>query len=126
MVQKTSGLDAVFIQKQQERLIRLRRAVITAAQGSERDEATLNEESAGGPREPEDDAQRLAALELDGARVVHDIERLARIDRALAKIEAGTYGLSEVSGQLIARERLEAVPEAICTLAEERDVENDG
>ncbi len=42
------------------------------------------------------------------------------MDRALKKIEEGTYGSSDVSGHLIPRERLEAVPEAICTLAEEK------
>jgi len=31
----------------------------------------------------------------------------------LSKIEDGTYGLSDVSGRPIAKERLEAMPEAI-------------
>lgn len=35
---------------------------------------------------------------------------LAEIERALAKIEAGTYGLSEKSGEPIPYARLEAVP----------------
>jgi DnaK suppressor protein len=126
MAQNIADLDAAFIEKQRQRLIRLRAALISAAQGSEDDEATLKQESAGGPREPEDDAQKLTALEIDGAIVVRDVERLARVDRALAKISAGTYGLSDVSGQPIARERLEALPEAICTLAEERGFENGG
>jgi DnaK suppressor protein len=37
----------------------------------------------------------------------------------LQKIEEGTYGLSEISGEPIPRERLEAVPEALYTLSEE-------
>lgn len=125
MAQNISDLQAGFIEKQRQRLARLRAALLSAAQGSEAEEATLKEASAGGPREYEDDAQKLAALEIDGVLVVHDVERLARVERALAKINAGTYGLSDVSGQPIARERLDAVPEAICTLAEERDFEND-
>lgn len=72
-----------------------------------------------GPREPEDDAQTLSALELDGQLVAHDIIRLARVERALAQIEAGTYRLSNVNGLRIRRDRLEAVPEATCTLVEE-------
>jgi DnaK suppressor protein len=91
---------------------------LAAAQGDEADEANIKSESSG-PREHEDDAQRLAMLEVDGNLVVRDIERLARVDRALRKIEEGSYGLSDISGQLIRRERLEAVPEAIFTLAEE-------
>jgi DnaK suppressor protein len=50
-----------------------------------------------------------------------DLERetLERIDGALRRIEAGTYGISEVSGRPIPIDRLEAVPYAT-TLVEER------
>jgi DnaK suppressor protein len=50
-----------------------------------------------------------------------DLERetLERIDRALRRIEAGTYGISEVSGRPIPIDRLQAVPYAT-TLVEER------
>jgi len=44
---------------------------------------------------------------------VRDLQRLERVDRALRKIEEGTYGLSDISGQPIPRERLEAIPEAL-------------
>lgn len=62
------------------------------------DEVSVNAESIRGPREPEDDAQKLSALELDAQLVDHEIIRLARVERTLAKIEAGTYRLSNVSG----------------------------
>jgi DnaK suppressor protein len=68
----------------------------------------------------EDDAQELDALERDGNLVVRDVERLARVDRALQKIEEGTYGLSDGSGEPIPRDRLEAVPEALYSLSEEQ------
>jgi DnaK suppressor protein len=126
MSKVSSGLDTAFIEKQRRYLSKLRMALLAAAQASEADEASVNAESRGGPREPEDDAQKLAALELDGQLVAHDIARLARVERALAKIEAGTYGLSDVSGSPIPRDRLEAVPEAICTLAEEGAAEKRG
>jgi DnaK suppressor protein len=45
--------------------------------------------------------------------------QLAEIDRALAKIEAGTYGVSELSGHPIPIERLRAVPWARLTAEEE-------
>jgi DnaK suppressor protein len=44
----------------------------------------------------------------------------------LRKVEEGTYGLSDLSGKAIARERLEAIPEAICTLDEEGELERSG
>ena len=47
-------------------------------------------------------------------------ERLAAIDRALARIEAGNYGLSVLSGKPIPAERLEADPAAELTIEEAR------
>jgi DnaK suppressor protein len=46
------------------------------------------------------------------------------VDRALRKIEEGTYGLSDRSGKPIPRERLEAVPDALYTLSEEQVLED--
>src|SRR5580693_814254 len=45
-------------------------------------------------------------------------ERLAAIDRALARIEAGNYGLSVLSGKPIPADRLEADPAAELTIEE--------
>ena len=44
---------------------------------------------------------------------------LAEVERALAKIDGGTYGLSEVSNQPIPYERLRAIPWARLTAEEE-------
>ena len=114
-----SGLDAAFVEKQRQSLLRLRETLIAAAQDAELDEAGVNEERGGGPTEFEDDAQRLDTLEREGLLVARDVNRLERVDRALEKIDEGTYGLSDISGTPIPRERLEAVPEALYTLSEE-------
>jgi RNA polymerase-binding protein DksA len=45
-------------------------------------------------------------------------DQLARIEHALSRIEAGSYGYSEVTGQPIPVERLEALPTAT-TLVDE-------
>lgn len=113
------ALDAAFIDKQREYLLRLQASLTAAARWSESDETDVRNDAANEALESEDDAQKLAALELDGKLVVRDLERLERVDRALRKIDEGTYGLSDFSGAPIPRERLEAVPEAIYTLAEE-------
>jgi DnaK suppressor protein len=126
MAKVNAGLDTAFIEQQRRSLSRLRLLLLSAAQNSEADEVSANAESRGGPREPEDDAQKLSALELDGQLVAHVLARLARVERALAKIEAGTYGLSDVSGLPIPQDRLDAIPEAICTLAEESAAEKSG
>jgi DnaK suppressor protein len=120
---KASRLDPAFIEKQRQSLMKLRAELSSAVRDEEAEEAGINDESAGGPREYEDDAQKLNALELDGALLLRDLERRGRVDRALKKIEEGTYGLSDMSGLPIPRERLEVVPESIYTLTEEQALE---
>jgi len=44
----------------------------------------------------------------------------------LEKISEGSYGLSDASGQPIPKERLEATPEAIYTVAEQAARESAG
>ena len=114
-----SGIDAAFVEKQRQYLLRLRASLVAAAAAAESDEADVKGERAGA-MEHEEDAQELDALERDGNLVVRDVERLERVDRALKKIEEGTYGLSDRSGEQIPRARLEAVPEALYTLSEEK------
>jgi DnaK suppressor protein len=40
----------------------------------------------------------------------HDRELLEEVERALAKLDAGSYGISEASGRPISFERLQSVP----------------
>jgi RNA polymerase-binding transcription factor DksA len=48
-----------------------------------------------------------------------DVQQLEQVTKALARIDAGTYGLSEVSGKPIPLDRLEAVPSASTLVNEE-------
>ena len=114
-----SALDAAFVEKQRQRLLSLRVSLVGAVQSAESEETALRTERTDGPLELEEDAQELDALERDDNVVVRHVGTLERIDRALQKIEEGTYGLSEMSGEPIPRERLEAVLEALYTLSEE-------
>jgi DnaK suppressor protein len=115
--------DAAFIEKQRQALLKLRAELVSAVKDGAADEAAIMDESSGGPREYEDEAQKLATLELEGSLVVRDLARLRWIDRALQKIEEGTYGLSDLSAEVIPRKRLEAAPESIFTLEEEQALE---
>lgn len=117
------GVDAAFVEKQRQYLLRLRADLIEAADASESDEAEVKSQRTDSAAELEEDAQALDALERDGNLVVRDVARLERVDRALEKIGEGTYGLSDKSGEPIARERLQAVPEALYTLSEEQSLE---
>jgi len=118
-----SGIDVAFVEKQRQQLLRLRATLVAAAQVAESEEGDVKTQRTGDALELEDDAQGLDALERDGNLVVRAIERLERVDRALRKIEEGTYGLSDRSGKPIPRERLEAVPDALYTLSEEQVLE---
>ena len=118
-----SRLDAAFLEKQRQTLLRLRTSLVEGAQDAESEEAAVNADEDGAAVEFEDDAQRLDTLEREGNLVARDVERLQRVDRALEKIKEGTYGLSDISGTPIPGERLEAVPEAICTVDEEAGAE---
>ena len=119
-----SGIDVAFVEKQRQQLLRLRATLVAAAQVAESEEGDVKTQRTGDALELEDDAQGLDALERDGNLVVRAIERLERVDRALRKIEEGTYGLSDRSGKPIPRERLEAVPDALYTLSEEQVLED--
>jgi DnaK suppressor protein len=119
MNHKTPRFDQAFLEHQRRELERLRDQLRTAADTDEADEAAVKGESAAQAREYEDDAQRLAMLETDGNLVNRDIGRLDRVERALSKIDEGTYGFSDVSGQPIPKQRLEAVPEAVATVEEQ-------
>ena len=106
--------------RQKRRLHQLRDQILQLRRGRESAEASANAETSGQAHEFEDDAQKLDALELQGSLTAADDGRLSNIERALQKIEDGTYGLSEGSGAPISVERLEAVPEALYTLDEQK------
>jgi DnaK suppressor protein len=82
----------------------------------------LGHQETGEPADDEDPANLATDLyqdELD-AGLAEDLRReLAAVERAEARLEAGTYGLSIVSGKPIPDERLEAIPTAERTVEEE-------
>jgi DnaK suppressor protein len=57
-----------------------------------------------------DDATDIAEQERDLALIGTLQERMREVDRALERLEAGTYGICDRCGQPIAPERLEARP----------------
>jgi DnaK suppressor protein len=70
--------------------------------------------------EPGNLAANLYLDELDEGFAEDLRDRLAAVERAEQRLDAGTYGLSIESGQLIPDERLEALPTAERTVEEER------
>ena len=80
------------------------------------------------PADPLDLAGNTSTLELLTTLGNHERAELDEIDHALEKIEDGTYGSCEVSGELIPEGRLKAIPTARYTIAvqEEREKTSPG
>jgi DnaK suppressor protein len=118
--------DASYLDRKRQLLRQLREQLRKTANAAQAEEAETQRQSALQVREFEDEAQRLDTLEMEGILVGRDIGRLVRVERALEKITEGTYGLSDVSGQPIPESRLEAMPDAIDTVAEQEASERSG
>ena len=89
----------------------------------ERALARLRREDDGEPADEFDPANLAADLyqdEFDEGLGADLREQLAAVERAEARLAAGTYGLSVESGQPIPDERLEVLPTAERTAEEER------
>jgi DnaK suppressor protein len=85
--------------------------------------ARLGHQDTGEPADEDDPANLASDLyqdELDEGLEDDLREQLAAVDRAEARLAAGTYGLSVQSGEPIPDERLEAIPTAERTAEEER------
>jgi DnaK suppressor protein len=126
MHRKTPRFDPVSLESKRRQLLELRGQLQKTANTEEAEEADINDQSASQAREYEDDAQKLAMLETDGNLVNQDVDRLARVERALQKIDEGTYGYSDMSGEPIPDARLEAMPDAINTVQEQAASERTG
>ena len=118
MDSKKTRLDQAFLHKQRHRLMKLREELLHRIQAEQNEQSGLLSQSVDEAHEYEDDAQKLAMLEDQGSAIDRNRQRLRDIERALQKIDDGTYGLSDASGEPIPHERLEAVPEAIYTASD--------
>ncbi len=73
--------------------------------------------------DPFDMAGNAISLELMATLGNNERRELAEIDHALGKIEDGTYGICEVSGEMIGEMRLEAIPTARHTMQVQQERE---
>ena len=119
MTSKSPRFEQAFIDGKRRQLMKLREQLQGTARTGETEEAGLKGAALSEAHEYEDDAQKLAMLETEGNLISRDIQRLSRVERALRKIEEGTYGFSDVSGKPIPEARLEATPDAINTVQEQ-------
>lgn len=124
---KKPVLPASFLKKQRQRLVELRTAYMNSAEGvaseslrsHEGGEASafgMHQADAGSDAYDRDFALSLLAKEQDA---------IYEINEALNRIDKGTYGICEMSGDTIPEERLEALPFTRFTVACQARIERD-
>jgi DnaK suppressor protein len=118
-------LDQQFVETQRERLLGLRDELVRIREGMADDERDLGEAEGDTQLDSGDLSQDMFTREMDASIGEQVGRRLGEVDRALRKIEEGTYGLSDDSGEPIPRGRLEAIPEAIRTVEEQQRFEQE-
>jgi DnaK suppressor protein len=118
-------IDRQFVEQQRERLLGLRDELVRIREGMAADEEDLGETEGDTTLDSGDLSQDMFTRELDASIGEQADRRLGEVDRALRKIEEGTYGLSDESGEPIPRGRLEAVPEAARTVEEQQRLEQE-
>lgn len=117
-----------FVKKQHQKLLDLRDSMLDAMNGVAKDNlrsrAEGNEASAFGMHQADagsDAYDRDFALSL----LSQEQDALWEIQEALKRIEAGTYGVCEISGEKIPHPRLEAVPFARYTVQCQTQIEKE-
>jgi DnaK suppressor protein len=118
-------LDERFIAQQRDRLENLKEELLRIRSGMSADERERADNEADTQLDSGESSQEIFAREMD-ATIGEQVERrLAEVDRALQKIEEGTYGICDDTGERIPRGRLEAVPEAIRTVEAQQRYERE-
>ena len=95
-------------------LLERRAALAKLARELDRDAQEMRETPQGDEADQAIHRQPLAVLE---SMRKGEIAEAGEIEAALARIEAGTYGMCEACGRAIGRQRLRAIPEARFCLA---------
>ncbi|GEP44265.1 TraR/DksA family transcriptional regulator [Brevifollis gellanilyticus] len=121
---KKPVLPAAFLKKQKLRLAELRDIYLNAAEGVTNENLRNNDstESAFGMHQADagsDAYDRDFALSL----LAKEQDAIYEINEALKRIEQGTYGICEMSGELIPEERLEALPFTRFTVGSQAKIE---
>ena len=119
MKSQSPHLDHKFIAQQRHKLVDARVKLLSALDRGDSENGLIESAAQTQASESEDQAQDLSLAENNLVLGEFIAQQCAEIDHALAKIDDGTYGFSDVSGQPIARDRLQAYPQASRTMDEE-------
>src|SRR5258707_14747756 len=119
MSEQQGTLSEEFIAQQRKRLLALRLELLGGEENTIADERTAEEQHGDEAQEFEDEAPGMAQIEVNQALQDVNDQRIRDIERALQKIDEGTYGLSDAGGDPIPKARLEVAPEAILPVGEQ-------
>lgn len=126
-LRKEATLDS-FARAQRERLLQLRDGIIDSI--TEGAKVNVRERSGLGADSSREDAADAGSDAFDCnlalSLLAQERDALREIDDALLRIEAGSYGLCEISGKLIPQDRLEAIPFARLTVECQAQIEKEG
>ncbi len=118
----TKDFDVKFLKEQRDELVARRASEVARATRLEDEATSIIEDGEMGDVQFDDEGGEgdtmVVQRDLDRVLSTQARQTILEIDAALARIEAGTYGYSEVSGMPIPRERLEAIPETTVLAAE--------
>ena len=118
----TKDFDVKFLKEQRDELRARRDAELARATRLEDEATSIIEDGEMGDVQFDDEGGEgdtmVVQRDLDRVLSTQARQTILEIDAALARLEAGTYGYSEVSGMPIPRERLEAIPETTVLAAE--------
>lgn len=110
------------IEKFKKELLKMRKHLTASVQGVKEEVKSLDESKGYSQHQADegtDDFGRTISLELTNK----EFSVLRQIDRALEKIEEGTYGICDITGKEIPKKRLEAIPYATMTVEAQEKME---
>jgi DnaK suppressor protein len=113
-------LDKEFIEQQRDRLLDRKTELERMQRDAQEVSRERSQEYQDAQADSGDESQYLFEREVDATLGQQFGQELKDVSRALEKIEEGTYGLSDRSGEPIPRGRLEAIPEALYTIEEQQ------
>ena len=105
-----------------KRLEEMRSQILRTLEGSKK-EVTVPDESKGYSQHSADEGTDDFVKQVNLEVTSQEFNLLRQIDRALKKIEEGTYGVCDITAEEIPLKRLEAVPYATITVKAQEKME---
>ena len=115
-----NGVNKEFVERQKQRLLERKAELEVMVRHTEDVELERGEEEGDTQGDSGDQSQNLFEREVDATLEQQFGQEIEDVERALEKIEEGTYGVSDESGEQIPKGRLEAMPQAAYTIEEQQ------